>query len=82
MAGLNLMTGTFSYMYHIVTLRKTIHMSAITTMLQIFLAAVHMVLWFGAIAIYLGYVEELELEEEIISKTKDGYYIEIKKSDK
>ena len=68
MGGLNLLSGTMSYLYNVVALRRKVMMSTLNMMFILTMAIVHMLLWLGAMALYLGYIEEDDEEEE--GKTK------------
>ena len=69
MGALNLLSGTGSYMYNIVSLRRRMQMSGLSVLYSLTMALTHLVLWVGAMMIYLGYVEE---EPEQTGVTEEG----------
>ena len=79
MGGLNLITGTATYLYNIFALSRRRLLSKITAIISIFMALVHLLLWMCAIGIYLGYVEEEQEDEEVTGMTRieNGYIVEV-----
>ena len=81
MAGLNLVTGTATYIHQLVVLKKKMLMSTFNVFCHVILAIAHALLWFGAVAIYVGIIQDDESEaiqgRPQIKRVEDGYFIEI-----
>ena len=64
MGGLNLLSGTAVFMYNVLTLRRKIHMSRTSMLYHWLIAMTQVVLWIGAVALFMGFVEEVVEEED------------------
>ena len=60
MAGLNLIGGTTSYLINLRRIRQRQGYPRLGLTTSAFLALVHLTLWFSAVIIYLGYLEDEE----------------------
>ena len=54
----SLVCGTGSFLYKIIHLRRRLQLSVLTIICQFSLTLIHLALWTGAMALFLGYVEE------------------------
>ncbi|CAH1791897.1 unnamed protein product [Owenia fusiformis] len=68
MGGLNLTLGTVTYVSQLVQLRDVIYMSRLTTLTHSSMAILHLLLWFTAVIVYMGYGDE---DDIVIVATKD-----------
>lgn len=65
--AINLTTGTLLYIYNILSQRRRIRMSGLGSFTLSSLAGIHVLMWLGAMMLYLGYIDDdiIDIEEEI-----------------
>lgn len=73
-AGLNLLWGTYSYIYNIIRLRGRVGMSRFGGLLSISLALLHLVLWLMVCSLYLGYSDDVPDAEAINEEAEPEHH--------
>lgn len=59
-AGINLSWGTCQFIYNILHLRRNLSMSVFAAVTNVFLAMVHIMLWFMVCTLSVGYMDDNE----------------------
>ncbi len=64
MGGLNLICGTSNFIYYLKRFHRVNMIRPVTFMYHSTIAMLHLVLWMSAAAIYLGYADDEDLNQD------------------
>ena len=81
MGAFNLINGTMSFVYNVVSMRQRMLFSRFSALYQVTMAMLHLILWLGAMSIYLGIVTEDEEEGDIVQVKKVPVIIDVLNED-